>query len=183
MLPSLPFTGEFPVLETPRLLLRRSRPEDFPAFRAMLADPDVTRFFGGRAFSEEEAWTKFVRNAGFWPLFGFGFWIIEEKSTGAFAGEIGLAYFFRDITPPSENLREAAWVLPRSAHGKGYATEAMLAALAWGDTRFADRRTICLIHPENTASLKVAQKCAFRESSRGTYKSAPCILLRRIPSQ
>ena len=183
MLPSLPFTGEFPVLETPRLLLRRSRPEDFPAFRAMLADPAVTRFLGGRPFNEEEAWSKFVRNAGFWPLFGFGFWMIEEKSTGAFAGEIGLAYFFREVTPPVENLREAAWVLPSSAHGKGYATEAMLAALAWGDSRFSDQRTVCLIHPENTASLKVAQKCGFRESFRGTYKSEPCILFQRIPSQ
>src|SRR5215469_7340123 len=177
MLESLPLSAEFPVLETPRLLLRRHRIEDFPAFRAMLGDPGVTRFLGGRPFSQEDAWNKFVRNAGYWPLLGFGFWVLEEKSTGVFAGEVGLAYFFRELDPPAENLREAGWVLPASAHGKGYATEAVSAALAWSDTRFRDPRTICLIHPENLASLRVAEKCGFREFQRSTYKGEPALLL------
>jgi RimJ/RimL family protein N-acetyltransferase len=178
-LQSLPLNAEFPTLETPRLFLRRSRREDFPAFCSMLADPGVTRFLGARALSEEEAWSKFVRNAGFWPLFGFGFWILEEKSTGSFAGEVGLTHFFRDTAPPSENLREAAWVLPTSAQGKGYATEAIRAVLAWGAPRFTDPRTICLIHPENRPSLRVAEKSGFRESSRVTYKNEPAFILLR----
>lgn len=179
MLTSSPLNADFPLLETPRLLLRRGRSEDFPAFRSMLADPGVTRFLGGRPLSEEEAWSKFVRNAGFWPLFGFGFWILEEKSTHSFAGEVGLAYFFRELTPPSDNLREAAWVLPTSAQGKGYATEAISAVLAWSASRFSDPRTVCLIHPENVPSLRVAEKCGFVASARATYKMEPAILLLR----
>ena len=176
---SLPFANEFPVIETPHLRLRRHRIEDFPACRDMWADPRVTQFIGGRPLTQEESWLKFQRNAGHWPLLGFGFWVLEEKSTGAFAGEVGFAYFFRELDPPLENLREAGWVLPSSAHGKGYATEAVRAALAWGDSRFSTPRTICLIHPENRSSLRVAEKCGFREWRKATYHSEPALLLER----
>jgi len=178
-LESLPLSAEFPVLETPRLRLRRHRMEDFPACRAMWADARVTEYVGGHPLSQEAAWLKFVRNAGHWPLLGFGFWVLEEKSTGAFAGEVGLAYFFRETLPPVENLREAGWILAPSAHGKGYATEAVRAILAWGDARFSDPRTICLIHPENLPSIRVAEKCGFREWFRATYSGEPCILFQR----
>lgn len=176
---SLPLT-EVPTLETPRLRLRRYRLDDFPACRAMLADAHVMRFLGGRPLTEEEAWNKFLRNAGFWPVLGFGFWILEEKSTGAFVGEAGLGCFSRETSPPVENLREAGWVLASSMHGKGYATEAIQAALAWSDTQgYSDPRTICVIHPENRASLRVAEKCGFREWFRATYKGEPAVLLLR----
>ncbi len=176
---SLPFTNENPVLDTPHLRLRGHRLDDFPACRDMWADPRVTRFIGGRPLTQEEAWLKFQRNAGHWPLLGFGFWVVEEKSTGAFAGEVGVSHFFRETQPPVENLREAGWIVSPSMHGKGYATEAVRAVLGWTDARLSDPRTICLIHPENIPSLRVAEKCGFREWSRATYKNEPCILLQR----
>ena len=180
MLESLP-TLEFPALETPRLRLRRHRVDDFPACRSLWGDAEVTRYIGGRPLSQEDAWLKFLRNAGHWALVGFGFWVLEEKSSGAFAGEIGISYFFRDLDPPVENLREAGWVLAASMHGKGYATEAVQAALAWSDVRFSDPRTLCLIHPENYHSLRVAEKCGFREWRPASYKGEPCILFLRTP--
>jgi RimJ/RimL family protein N-acetyltransferase len=171
--------SDHPLVETPRLCLRRHRLEDFPACREMWADARVTHFIGGRPLTEEEAWLKFQRNAGHWPLLGFGFWVVEEKSTGAFVGEVGISHFFRETQPPVENLREAGWVLSPSLQGKGYATEAVCAVLAWTDQRLSDPRTICLIHPENVLSLRVAEKCGFREWSRGTYQHEPCIVLQR----
>ena len=179
MVQSLPLAPDFPLIETPRLRLRHHRLEDFPACRAMWADPAVTKFVGGRPLTQEEAWVKFLRNAGHWPLLGFGFWILEEKSTLAFAGEIGLAYFHRELSPPIENLREAGWILAPAMHGKGYATEAVNAVLAWGDAHFSDPRTICLIHPDNAASIRVAEKCGFREWHRATYRGEPTIVFER----
>src|SRR5258706_13773728 len=102
MLKSLGPSVEFPVIETPRLRLRHHRLEDFPACRAMWADPGVTRFVGGRPLSEEEAWVTFLRKAGHGPLLGFGFRILGEKPTAPFAGEIGLAYFHRQLSRPPE---------------------------------------------------------------------------------
>jgi len=176
---SLAASATFPTIETPRLRLRQHRREDFAAYRTLWADPAITRFIGGGPLSEEEAWYKFLRNAGHWPLLGFGFSILEEKCTATFAGEIGLAYFHRELTPPVENLREAGWILSPAMHGKGYATEAVAAVLAWGDARFSDPRTICLIHPDNAASIRVAQKCDFHEWQRATYRSEPTIIFER----
>jgi len=50
-------------------------------------------------------------------------------------------------------------VLAPWAHGRGFATEAMRAVLDWGATRFGDgQRTVCLIAPENAASIHVAER-------------------------
>ena len=59
----------------------------------MWADPQVTRFIGGKTLTEEESWTKFLRYAGLWPFLGFGYWVVEEKASLAFVGEIGFADF------------------------------------------------------------------------------------------
>ena len=148
----------------------------------MLADPGVTRFLGGRPLSQEEAWTKFVRNAGLWPLFGFGFWILEEKSTGSFAGEVGLAHFFRELTPPSENLRAVGPDSPHFRPGQRLCHRSHQRRPGLGASRFSDPRHH-LPHPSgknSSPSLRVAEKCGFQESSRATYKNEPAILLLRM---
>jgi len=68
-----------PVLETERLILRGHRPDDFPAYAQMWADPAVTRFIGGAPLSEEDAWAKYSRLFGQWQLLGFGFWCLTDK--------------------------------------------------------------------------------------------------------
>jgi len=168
------------VVETERLRLRRHRLEDFADCAAMWADPIVTRFIGGKPFSEEDAWTRFLRHIGHWSLMGFGYWVVEEKDTGSFIGELGFADFKRDIQPFLKGTPEMGWALVSKVHGKGYATEAVRAALAWGDAHFPSGRTVCIIHPENLASIRVAEKCGYKEFLRSTYKGHPTIMFARI---
>jgi hypothetical protein len=47
------------------------------------------------------------------------------------------------------------------AQGKGYATEALRAAIAWADEQIWSRRTVCIIHRENHRSLRVAEKLGY----------------------
>ena len=54
-----------------------------------------------------------------------------------------------------------------------------LPATGWGATHFGARRTVCLINPENLASIRVAQKCGYREFARATYKGQPTLLFER----
>jgi RimJ/RimL family protein N-acetyltransferase len=168
-----------PVLETERLKLRGHRMDDFPACAAMWADPRVTRFFGGNSLSEEECWTKFLRYFGHWSLLGFGYWAVEEKATGNFVGEIGFADYKREIQSSVDLVPEIGWVLASESHGKGYATEAVRAALAWGERHFGSPRTTCIIHPGNLRSIRVAEKCGYREWERTTYKGQPSIVFIR----
>ena len=172
-----------PVLETERLKLRAHCMDDFPASAAMWADPQVTRHFG-HSFSEEESWTRFLRYAGHWAMLGFGYWAVEEKATGKFVGEIGFADYKRAIESAIELAPEMGWVLVSASHGKGYATEAVLAAVAWGDTHFGSqfhgKPTTCIIHPENLGSIRVAEKCGYRELERTRYKGQATIVFARI---
>ena len=171
--------GEIPVIETGRLKLRGHRLDDFTACAAMWADPIVTRHIGGKPFSEEEAWTRFLRHLGHWTLMGYGYWVIEEKDSGGFVGELGFADFKRDIQPSLKGLPEMGWALASRVHGKGYATEAARAVGAWGEAHFGPARTVCIIHPENLPSIRVAEKCGYKEFQRMTYKGQPAILFAR----
>jgi len=166
-----------PVLETERLILRAHAPSDFPAYAAMWADPDVTRFIGDAPLSEEESWGKLLRTLGMWVAMDFGFWSVVEKSSGLRIGETGFLEGKRDISPSLKGIPEVGWAFVPAAHGKGFATEAVRAALAWGDHRFGGARMACIIAPENTASRRVAEKTGFREAHRTVYKGADTIML------
>src|SRR5580765_4655318 len=172
-----------PVIETARLRLRAHCPGDFAACAAMWALPEVVRYIGGKPFTIEEVWARVLRYAGHWQWMGFGFWALEEKSTGAFAGDLGFAEFKREIEPPIQGIPEIGWVLAPHAQGKGYATEAVRAVVAWGDQHFDRARTVCLIHPENLPSLRVAEKCGYKEFQRTAYKGQPTIILERLTSE
>jgi RimJ/RimL family protein N-acetyltransferase len=168
-----------PVLETERLVLRGHTRADFEECAALWGDAQVTRHIGGRPSTEEEAWARVLRYAGLWVLLGYGYWAVRERETGRFVGDVGLADFHREVTPSLDGMPEAGWVLAPWAHGRGFATEAVRAVLAWGDAHLAAPRTACLIAPENAASLRVAEKCGFREHARSTYKGEDTIILHR----
>jgi RimJ/RimL family protein N-acetyltransferase len=170
--------AEVPVIETARLRLRGHERADFEACKTLWSDPIVTRHIGGRPFSAEEVWTRLLRYVGHWAVMGFGFWAVEEKASGRFVGEVGFADFKRDELPPSPDP-EMGWVLAPWAHGKGYATEAVRVALAWGTGHLSARRTFCLIMPGNQASVRVAEKCGFRGAGDARYKGATTLLYER----
>lgn len=153
-----------PVLQTPRLILRETRAGDFDACAALWGDERVVRHIGGRVSTPSESWGRMLRFPGLWALLGYGYWTLEERETGAFAGQVGLADFKRDLSVDIAGMPEAGWVLSPSVHGRGYATEAMRAVLDWADATLDAPRTCCLIDPGNAASLNVAAKLGYGET-------------------
>jgi len=171
---------EAPVVETPRLILRGFRIEDFPSVTATWADPEVVRYVNeGRPFTEEQTWSRFLRNIALWPMLGYGYWAATEKSTGRYVGDVGFADFKREIEPSLKGVPEVGWVLARWSHGRGYATEAARAAIAWLESALGPQRTVCIISDENRASLRVAQKVGYREFARSEYRGAPIVMFER----
>lgn len=132
----------------------------------MWSDPDVTRFIGRVPFSEQDVWMRILRYAGHWALMGYGYWVVEEKAGGTYVGELGFADWRRDVEPSLRGLPELGWALVSRAHGRGYATEGVRAAIAWAQARMPQTRTICYIQPDNVASIRVAEKCGYREVRR-----------------
>lgn len=139
-------------LETDRLKLRGWRNEDFDAFAELCADPEVMRFLGGKPLDRLEAWRQFAFHVGHWELRGYGHWLVEEKSTGRLAGRVGF------MNPVGWPAFEIGWTLKREFWGKGYATEAARRALQYGFNELDKSHIISLIHPENKASIRVAER-------------------------
>ncbi|WP_395645828.1 GNAT family N-acetyltransferase [Terricaulis sp.] len=167
-----------PVLETQRLRLRGHTFSDFDANFAMWGDERVTRHIGGKPSTREEAWARMLRYPGHWALLGYGYWLIEEKDTGAFVGEGGFGNFKREMSPPLD-APEQGWALSPSAWGKGYASEAVAAMLNWGEAHFGENRFCAIIDPTNTASIRVAEKAGYRRTLETAYKGGVTLLFRR----
>ncbi len=173
--------GAAPVLATARLRLTTHTPADLDTLAAMWADPRVVRHIGGRPFTREEVWARLLRSAGLWTLLGYGYWIIRLRDSGSFVGEAGYADFHRDLSPPFGDAPEAGWALAGDRHGQGYAREALEAIGAWGD-RTLGRRTVCMIAPENAASVAVARRCGYEAYASSAYKGKAVELYAREPT-
>lgn len=136
-------------IATPRLMLTQWRADHFEVVAAYNADAQSTRYTGG-VLSREDAWRGLAEMIGHWALRGFGLYAVEEPS-GALIGGVGL-YF-----PEGWPALELGFDLMPPARGKGYATEAAAAvrdrAAANGLTELSS-----LIHPENRASIAVAER-------------------------
>ena len=168
-----------PRLETSRLVLRPHVADDLDAVAALWGDVEVVRHISGTPSTRAEAWARILRYAGLWSVRGYGYWAVEERSTGRFVGDVGLADFARELSPAADVAPEAGWVFSPAAHGKGYATEAVRAVLGWGDATLDAPRVFCLLAEANGASLNVARKCGFREHCRADYRGSPTLIWAR----
>jgi RimJ/RimL family protein N-acetyltransferase len=166
-------------LRTSRLRLRAHRATDLDACAAMWANPLVTKHIGGRPSSRRETWQRILKYAGLWTILGYGYWAIEELDGGAFVGDVGFADFHREIEPPIDGIPEAGWALDPRFAGRGYATEALRAALTWADANLAAERSVAIIAPENAASIRVAVKNGYRPTGQTEYKNNAILLFAR----
>jgi RimJ/RimL family protein N-acetyltransferase len=143
------------VIKTDRLILRPWRPEDRAPFAAMNADPAVMEFFVSTMTREESDSLADKIEAGFAER-GFGLWAVEELETGEFLGFAGLIYqsFEAHFTPAFE----IGYRLARPAWGKGYATEASRAAVAYGFTEAGLSDIVSMTCVPNVRSQNVMRK-------------------------
>lgn len=167
-----------PTLETERLVLRAHRLEDFDDCVELSRGEKVMRFITGAPATRQETWVRMMRWTGMWHLLGFGFLVIEEKESGRLIGKAGFQEMRRDMARSIEGTLEVGWVLHPSAQGRGYATEALKSLIGWSDDRLPEKALSCIIHPDNTASLRLAAKLGFREAARTFCKGDVVVLLR-----
>lgn len=110
-----------PVLETPRLLLRRWRDADREPFAALNADPRVMEHFPAVLTRAESDALVDRLEAGF-ERHGSGLWAVERKADGAFLGFTGLSR--PTFVPFLVGTVEIGWRYAASAWHQGFATEA-----------------------------------------------------------
>ncbi len=160
-----------PVLTGERILLRPHRAEDFEQLAEIYA-ADRSRYIGG-PLPKETVWQNFVADIGQWVLFGFGAWAIEERSSGAYAGQTGLNF------PVRYPERELGWVLFEGFEGKGYASEAVLLTRAFAFETLGWTECVSYIDPDNQRSIRLAERLgAVLDRGAATPNNDPCLVYR-----
>ncbi|MBK3644107.1 GNAT family N-acetyltransferase [Streptomyces sp. MBT33] len=146
-----------PMLETPRLILRRWRADDVAPMAAVNADPEVMRWIGDGSLRDEQRTRRGIEAIEReWDEQGFGLFAVEIRSTGGLAGFTGLSvpHFMPELSPATE----VGWRLARAYWGQGLATEAAAAAVRFG---FEDRgleQIVSIAQVGNGASERVMTK-------------------------
>jgi ribosomal-protein-alanine N-acetyltransferase len=148
----------FPHLQTPRLLLREIVVEDSDALFAIHGDAERMKWFGNDPLADREAAVKLVATLSGWrelPNPGTR-WGIEIKGVPGLIGTCGLFAWNR-------NWRKCTigYELAREVEGKGYMSEALRGAIAWGWSEMALNRIEAQVHPKNKSSISLLERLGF----------------------
>jgi RimJ/RimL family protein N-acetyltransferase len=138
-------------LETPRLVLRPPRMEDFDAWAEFLDDEVATKFIGGRQ-PRGMAWRTFMCMCGAWTMTGVAMFSVVEKASGRWVGRL------RPWRPEGWPDNEVGWGIAREHWGKGYASEGAAAAMDYAFDVLDWPELIHCIDDGNVASRGVAKR-------------------------
>ncbi|PRB42600.1 GNAT family N-acetyltransferase [Arthrobacter sp. MYb23] len=141
---------------TARLRFREMTPADVEAMSSMLGDPAVMTYYPApKSREESEQWIAW--NQANYARDGFGLWIVETLD-GGFVGDCGLTWQSVNGRPELE----VGYHVRLELQGRGYATEAALACLEFARDVVGAAWLVAIIHPDNAASLRVAERLGMR---------------------
>jgi RimJ/RimL family protein N-acetyltransferase len=143
------------ILKTKRLQLAPLGPALAEQLWDVYSDPDVARFIGGGSLThattrEQATWFSQV-----WKERGCGQSAVFLRETGQVIGRTGLSYW------PEWKEVELGYVLIRAAQGRGLAQEGAQAWIDWAIAHLSEDHLIAVIHPDNAASARLAQRLGF----------------------
>lgn len=150
-----------PILTTSRLMLREMSLADLDFVAAMLADPEVMRFYP-KCYSRAEAEAWVGRQIERYVRYGHGLWLVLDRSSGEAVGQVGLTV--QEVDGVDEP--EVGYLIHRPFWRRGFASEAALATRDYAFRTLKKRRVISLIRPENVPSRGVAAKMGMAVEKR-----------------
>jgi RimJ/RimL family protein N-acetyltransferase len=74
---------------------------------------------------------------------------------------------------------EVGWLFDGAFDGQGYAREAMLAVLEWYDRAGIAGKSVCMIDPDNVASMRLAEKTGFVKTRTSLFDGTELQLFER----
>jgi len=164
------------ILETNRLILRHLLPGDLDRLFALYSDPEIRRYFPDGTLTYEETKEELE-----WFLNGhpahpeLGLWATIHKETGEFIGRCGLLPWTIEQRPEVE----VAYLLAKEYWGQGLGTEAAQAIVDYAFEQLKLPRLICVIDPENQASVKVARNIGMTLEKEMEDDKGPFLLYSR----
>jgi ribosomal-protein-alanine N-acetyltransferase len=154
-------TGEaqtHPTLATKRLRLRQFKTRDMEGLHACFGDPLAMRYWNFppcETEAETARWVTILQKGS--SPYQFLAWAVADKHSDRCIGMVN--YHHRE----AQNRRlEVGYILAPSHQGRGLMTEAMQVLLDHCFEELSVHRVQALIHPDNTASIRLAERLGFR---------------------
>lgn len=143
-----------PVLTTERLILRAPGLSDFEVWADFFASARSHHERG--PMDRVAAYRTWAADVALWMLRGYGPFGMDDRSTGAYVGEVGI------YEPEGYPEPELGWFVVPEAEGKGYAAEAARAVMGWARASFGWDRLVNIIDPANARSVALGLRLGGR---------------------
>lgn len=149
------------MIESERLLLRPVLSSDKEQMFAYRSDTETNKFQGFIPTQLSEVDAFIAKNAKEINLSESWFQlVIIEKASGKIIGDLGI-HFIGDVNQQCE----LGITISRKFHGRGFATEAMKAAINYLFIKLKKHRITGSVDPENKASIALLQRLDFRKEA------------------
>jgi aminoglycoside 6'-N-acetyltransferase len=154
-------------------ILRRLALADLAAFQAYRGDPELARYQGWSAMTDDEA-AAFLCEMAAMPLLRAGEWLqlgIAEPDGGRLVGDIGLCLASDD------SHAEIGFTLAAHAQGRGVAAAAVRAAIAWLFEGTGVRQVRGITDARNLASIRLMERVGMRRVAvrDGLFRGERCV--------
>jgi ribosomal-protein-alanine N-acetyltransferase len=157
---------------TPRLVLRRMRPEDWELLRLLDGNGEVMATLGGlRTPSATRRYA--AEQARHWAEHGFGWWTVFDRESNEFVGRGGLRHL--ELKDGRGGI-EVGYALIPGRWGQGLATEIAGTAVKVGIEVLGLKRIIGITLPSNRASRRVLEKVGLENAGETEYQGFPQVL-------
>lgn len=143
-------------------MLRAPQLDDLSTYIEFFADAEASAFYGG-PLDQTQAWRVLAVDFGHWALRGYGRWAIQSRASGEMVGSCGLWW------PEGLPRSELTWWLLPSARGEGIATEASLAAIAFGYDVLGWDLVETHMDDDNLAAQRLVQRLGGTKLTRETF--------------
>ncbi len=154
-----PVTPQAPttVLETDRLLLRHFTTDDAGFILELVNDPSFIANIGDRGIRTRDDAVAYLLNGPIasYERHGHGLYLVTLKTTFV---PIGICGLLKRVQFEDADLGYA--FLPDFWY-QGFATESAIAMLEFARTTLKAPRTLALVSPDNTRSIKLLEKIGF----------------------
>ena len=153
-----------PTIPTSRLVLRPFEEEDAVPLHDILRTKDFLRYFPSPTPPPLDRVEKHIAyQLEHWKEHGHGRWAVEIKDVKGMIGWNGLQYL------PDTDEVEIGYILAKPYWNQGFTTEAAIEALRFAFKLQKLDEIVAIIHPENLASQRVAEKLGMRFTRQAEY--------------
>ncbi|WP_133130836.1 GNAT family N-acetyltransferase [Legionella yabuuchiae] len=153
-------------ITTARLNLRSWKHSDIEVFYQINQEPKVLEFLPG-AMSHDAVKSFMEKQNKQFQERGFMLWAVEIKESSELIGFVGLN--FTDHPFPFAPAVEIGWRLGSKYWGKGYATEAAIAALNFGFNQIHLNEIVSFTVPENIRSQRVMKRIGMMRDAKNDF--------------